>query len=251
MRPGALRRALVVAGCGVLTVTLSACESTEQESAKITREGLAGAGGALKLGAVNRAVKVSDVTLVSGGGRMALAAKLSSSASRDQANLPLLVNVTGAGGRVLYSNDAAGLESSLQHLGLLRAHQSAWWVDDQVLTSQHTTAVKVTVGSGSSTASGSGAGSGARAKLATSAVRTRVQGGVSVLSGRLINRSGGAQSQITVFAVALKGGRVTAAGRVVVPSVSARRGASAPFQIFLIGTVAGAKVELSAVPAGG
>jgi len=34
-----VRRALALAGCGVLTVTLSACESTEQESAKIGREG--------------------------------------------------------------------------------------------------------------------------------------------------------------------------------------------------------------------
>jgi hypothetical protein len=37
---GAVRmgRALVLAGCGVLTVSVSACESTEQESAKIGRE---------------------------------------------------------------------------------------------------------------------------------------------------------------------------------------------------------------------
>jgi hypothetical protein len=34
-----LRRALAVAGCGVLTVGVSACESTEQESAKIARQG--------------------------------------------------------------------------------------------------------------------------------------------------------------------------------------------------------------------
>ncbi len=33
-----VRRALVVAGCGVLGVGLSACESTEQESARIGRE---------------------------------------------------------------------------------------------------------------------------------------------------------------------------------------------------------------------
>jgi len=33
-----MRRALALAGCGVLTVGISACESTEQESAKITRE---------------------------------------------------------------------------------------------------------------------------------------------------------------------------------------------------------------------
>jgi hypothetical protein len=33
-----MRRALALAGCGVLSVGLSACESTEQESAKIGRE---------------------------------------------------------------------------------------------------------------------------------------------------------------------------------------------------------------------
>jgi hypothetical protein len=33
-----MRRALVLAGCGMLGVGLSACESTEQESARIGRE---------------------------------------------------------------------------------------------------------------------------------------------------------------------------------------------------------------------
>ena len=33
-----IRRALVVIGCGILILGLSACESTEQESAKIGRE---------------------------------------------------------------------------------------------------------------------------------------------------------------------------------------------------------------------
>ena len=34
-----IRRALAMASCGVLAVSVSACESTEQESAKIAREG--------------------------------------------------------------------------------------------------------------------------------------------------------------------------------------------------------------------
>jgi len=33
-----MRRALLLAGCGVLSVGMTACESTEQESAKIARE---------------------------------------------------------------------------------------------------------------------------------------------------------------------------------------------------------------------
>jgi hypothetical protein len=36
-------RALVLAGCGVASIGLSACESTEQESAKVGRESAAAA----------------------------------------------------------------------------------------------------------------------------------------------------------------------------------------------------------------
>ncbi len=37
-RPVRVRRVLALAGCGVLGVGLTACESTEQESARIGRE---------------------------------------------------------------------------------------------------------------------------------------------------------------------------------------------------------------------
>jgi hypothetical protein len=43
-----MRRVLVLAGCGMLGVGLSACESTEQESAKIGRENAAAARAAAK-----------------------------------------------------------------------------------------------------------------------------------------------------------------------------------------------------------
>jgi hypothetical protein len=43
-----IRRVLALAGCGVLGVGLSACESTEQESAKIGRESEAAARAAAK-----------------------------------------------------------------------------------------------------------------------------------------------------------------------------------------------------------
>ena len=105
MRPGVLRRALVVVGCAALAVTASACKSTESESAKIAREsGAAQATSTLKLGEVNRDVRVSQVTLVSGGGRKAVAVELTSSSSRALQEVPLLVEVTGPGGRLVYSN---------------------------------------------------------------------------------------------------------------------------------------------------
>ena len=43
-----MRRVLALAGCGVLGVSVAACESTEQESAKIGRESEAAARAAAK-----------------------------------------------------------------------------------------------------------------------------------------------------------------------------------------------------------
>jgi hypothetical protein len=245
MRPGALKRALVVVGCGVLTVTFSACESTQQESAKIGREAeKLGAGpAALKLGAVNHSVRVASATLLNANGRMAVAVKLTATSKNLQKDVPVLVNVTGAGGKVLYTNESGGVEASLQRMALLHPGDGEWWVDDQVLTSQSTSGVKVRVGTGSTVRS-----NGSVPVLAAKAGHVSQQAGISVLSGELVNHSNKAQSKVPVFAAAVREGKVVAAGRAVVSELPGRSGAPAPFQIFLIGNPAGAKIELTAVP---
>jgi hypothetical protein len=227
-------------------VTVSACESSEQESARIGREGkqlAASAPGALKLGAVNHGVRVSDVTLLSGSGRAAVAVRLTGTAPRPQANVPVLVNVTGTGGKSLYSNETGGVEASLQRVSVLRPHQGEWWVDDQVLTSQSATGVKVRVGTGTELRSDSAA------TVQTSGARLGEQAGLSVVNGNVLDRSATIATKVLVFAVALRGGHVVAAGRAVVNTPPGRSGASAPFQIFLVGSAAGASIELTATPA--
>ncbi len=246
MRPGALKRALVVVGCGLLTVTFAACESTQDESAKIGREAgkLAAGPGALKLGAANHSVRVSSATLLNSDGRMAVAAKLTSTSKRPQTSLPVLVNVTGAGGKVVYTNESGGVEASLQRMALLRPGQSAWWVNDQVLSSQSTRGVEVRVGTGATVRSGASV-----PVLATKTGHISQQAGISVLSGELVNHSSTAQSKVPVFAAAVRNGKVVAAGRAVVSELPGHAGASVPFQIFLVGNPAGARIELNAVPA--
>jgi hypothetical protein len=245
MRPGALKRALVVVGCGIMTVTFSACESTQQESAKIGREAeKLGAGPAsLKLGAVNHDVRVSGATLLNANGRMAVAAKLTGASAHPQRNVPVLVNVTGAGGKVVYTNESGGVEASLQRMALIRPGRGEWWVDDQVLTSQSTSGLKVRVGTGSTVRS-----KGSVPALEAKAGHVSQQAGVSVLSGELTNRSSKSQSKVPVFAAAVRDGKVVAAGRAVVSELPGRPGASVPFQIFLIGNPAGARIEMTAVP---
>lgn len=233
-------------GCGVMAVSLSACESTQRESEKIGREAARTSTGAasLKLGAPNRGVRVSQVTLLSAGGRKAVALRLTSTSARAQADVPVEVSVSGKGGKVLYSNATGEQESSLQHVALLRPAQSVWWVDDQVLTSQPTTGVKVSIGTGQMPPAG------ALAQLGTSGVQRSEQGGIAEVSGNLVNHSHSAQSKVAVFVVSLSGGRVRAAGRAVVAALAGQPGASAPFQAFLVGKPAGS-IQLSPVPSAG
>jgi hypothetical protein len=242
MRPGVLKRALVVVACGASTVTLAACESTESESAKIEREAAKSREaepGALKLGAANKSVRVSDATLLSAGARKAVAVKLTSTSAHAQRQLPVLVEVTAAGGKVAYTNQI-GVEPALQHISQLGSHASAWWVDDQVLVNQTTRAVRVRVGTGKSSR---------KALPLLSATVSHVGGaaGASSVSGVLVNHSHVAQKKVPVFVVALRAGKVVAAGRALVASLAGRSGASAPFQVTLVGSPAGAKIELTAV----
>jgi hypothetical protein len=246
MRPGVLKRALVVVGCGALTVTLAACESTESESAKIEREALIAREhepGALKIGTANPSVRVSQVTLLRGGGRNAVALRLSSSSTHSQANLPLLVEVKGKEGKLLYTNQPGGTDPQLQHMGLLPAHASGWWVDDQMLIVQPSMGVHVRVGFAAKAASRQAA-----ASLQAKTTHVAEEAGESTLSGELVNRGGRSQRDVSVYAVALRGGKVVAAGRALVHRLAGRRSASARFQITLIGDAAKAKIELTAVP---
>jgi hypothetical protein len=238
-------RVLAVAGCGVMGVSLSACESTEQESAKLSREGqhLASSQGTLALGAPNRTVHVSHVTLLSGEGRNAVALQLNSSSTRAQANVPVLVRVTDAHGKLLYSNAAGGLEPSLQHVGLVAARGAVWWVNDQVLGSATASGVSARVGAGSSPR-------GVPARLVVSGVHQTRAAGQPVITGTVRNLSTSTLERLPVFAVALRGGRPVAAGRAVIESLPAHSGRGTSFQIFLVGDPAGAQLVLDAVAPG-
>ncbi|HEY1451363.1 MAG TPA: hypothetical protein VGF47_10445 [Solirubrobacteraceae bacterium] len=244
MRPGVLKRALVVVGCGALTVTFAACESTESESAKIEREAVLAREhepGALKIGTPSRTVHASNVTLLGGGGRGAVALRLTSSSTRPQANVPVLVEVKGKAGKLLYSNQPGGTDTKLQHIALLRPHASAWWVDDQVLINQPSSSVTVRVGSGKNAKVGD-------ASVSISHVVAASAG--ATVSGELVNHAHRAQRNVSVYAVALRRGKVVAAGRALVATLAAAgKGPAAHFEIPLVGNAAGAKIGLTAVPA--
>jgi hypothetical protein len=236
-----MMRALALTGCGVLALVASGCESTEEQSAQLGHEGskLAASGGTVGAGATNNTVRVSHVTLLSSGGRTAVALQLTSNAGQPELNVPIRVNLLGSSGKVLYSNNVSGLDSTLQQMPLLRPHQSGWWVDDQVLVAQAGGRVQVHV---------SGGPTRARTTLpdvAASGVHVGTQAGISVVSGTLVNHSKTTVSKVPVFAVSLNGASITAAGRALISTLPP---GSTSFQIFLVGHPTGSPIQITVAP---
>jgi len=236
------RAAAAVAAAGAIALLLGACETTQQRSAAIARQlrhqnaftAITG------LGAANHDVRISRAVLLTAGGQSAVALALTNTSATAQVALPVLVAVLDARGRTIYRNDTRGIEPSLQQLALLGAHQTAWWVDNEVLAGGVPTRVSGELGA------------------ATAAAPTRLPAittsGVSAsndfpgphVSVTVTNHSALAQAELPVYAVALHGATVVGAGRAIVASLAP--GASTPVLIPMIGSVSAATVALT-VPA--
>jgi hypothetical protein len=170
----------------------------------------------------------------------AAAVQLRFSGTRAQAALPLSFEVRDGAGKKAYANDLPGLAASLTHVPLLRPGERVWWVDDQL---QVKGAKRVDARVGRSTAK---APAGAPPELVPTALRLESDSSGAFTAGKLRNRSDIEQHQVTIYAVAERGGRVVAAGRAGIERVKAR--ALAPFRIFWIGDPKGAKLQIFAPP---
>jgi hypothetical protein len=237
------RPAAALAATVAVLLGASGCQTTQELSAKIARR--LGRQSAIVtttgLGAVNRSVRVTASALISAGGQSAVAVELTNTGARAQANFPVLIDVVDAKGHSVYRNDTRGIETSLQQLALLPAHTTAWWVDNEVLTPA-TASLKVSTAVGASTTP-------APATIPTIAA-TAVSASSSFpgphVSLTVVNHSSIAQTQLPVYAVALRGGRVVGAGRAIVPTLAA--GARTSLEIPITGTVDESTISLTIAP---
>jgi hypothetical protein len=239
----AVRRLGAGALAAVAAAGLSACESTADKSAAIAAQGRAAVkgGGALKI-ARNPDVRVVRSAVVRGaGGAVAVAVQLHNAGARAQRDVPVLVDVRDARGASVYSNAAVGLQPALQRLTLIRGRGSAWWVNDQVTASRPPRSVRVRAGA---------------AKVAVGAPRVSLSGvrfdsdaTGRFLTGTVVSRARSVLRQVPIFAVAIKRGKVVAAGRALVGKLPAA-GAPKPthFRLFFVGEPRGARLALTVAP---
>jgi len=231
-----LRRAALA----LAALSLAGCQTTAERSARLEaaakRQARKAAVG-LSIAHASRSVEVLSAQLVRGPEASAAVITLRNRTGRAERDIPIKLEVTGAGGTVQYANTAAGLSRSLVSIPLLAPHMLVSWVDDQVQGESQSSRLRVELGEGA-------AAGAIPSPLAISRVSSTSEGGVVVVSGTVANTSAPTQREVAVYAVSKAGAHVLAAGRAVVAELPA--GASSPFQIFLVGDPSGGRLEVSA-----
>jgi hypothetical protein len=221
-------------------VVLAGCESSQDRSARLARSAVTQKHEkGIVVTARSPDVEVLKTALVEDRYGTAAAVQLRFTGSRAQAALPISFELRDGAGKKAYGNDLPGLAASLTHVPLLRPRERVWWVDDQL---QVKGAKRVEARVGRPTfAAPKGA-----PELTPTGLRLEQDSSGAFTAGKLRNRSDIEQHQVTIYAVAERGGRVVAAGRAGIERVKAR--ASAPFRIFWIGDPKGAALRIFAPP---
>jgi hypothetical protein len=237
-------RAVACVAAVAAVVTLAGCETTEQKSAQIAKRlGHQSAGvTTTHIGAANPDVRVDQSQLVQSSSGTAAALELTNTSARAEVDIPILITVDDHAGKPVYSNDTAGASNPSGELSLLGAHATVWWVDPNVLASG-ANAASITAKIGAPAASAPAPA----AAFAASHLHTGSSYIGPFVSGKVLNRSPTAQTEVTIYAVELAGGRVVAAGQSLIASLAAH--ASASFQVSLIGSAKGAKPAATVAPA--
>jgi len=220
------------------------CENNQERSARLERQAKqtaarnpTPAARGLTIDRVSSQVQVVAAQTVHDGEGAAVIVTLRNGSAHTLRDVPIAVTVKGAHGGVLYRNDAPGLEAALTSVPVLAAGRKATWIDDQLPPGEAPASVSTAVGEAPQV-------SGAVPQLTLTGVHPNEEGGASGIAGTVHNGSAVTQKALVVYGLARRGAQIVAAGRAVLSEVPAH--GAAPFQVLLIGSAAGAKVEASA-----
>jgi hypothetical protein len=237
--------ALVLAA---LALTLTACESNQERSAKIEKaqaahdrevtRHLALTERALSITHPSTKVEVIGTTVLRGSEGAAAVLTLRNLSATTLRDVPIEITVKDAQGATVYTNDTPGLATGLNAAPLVPAHATTTWIDDQVQATSTPASVTAKVGEGTPA-------TGAIPSLSVEGAHqyTDPTNGPAV-EGSIVNHSHVGQQELIVDALVRRGGTIVAAGRAVLPTAPV--GASTRFQLFFTGNPHGGQLEVQA-----
>lgn len=234
-------RPLLAAGLVLFaSLGLVACQSTQSRSAELEEEGakvLLEAEG-LQVGEENPDVEVVATKVIPAGTEGAVVVEVRNDSSRNLVDVPISLEVLDTKGKVVYSNDAPGLEQALVAIPYIPANGESVWVNDQILATGTPASARVKVGVSPHTFSG---------EIPKIEVTEPTLEGGSVASGKVVNLSGEDQRRLLLYAIARKGGEIVAAGRGAFEHLKPKR-KPLNYHVYFLGDAAGAEVEIVQFP---
>jgi hypothetical protein len=232
----------VVGGLAIASVLLlGGCTTTQERSAKLAAQAeTAAQAKRFNVGRTNPVVKVRGVTLLTGPDANAVAVKVENTSNTTQVMVPIGVDLYDAKDQSLFTNRVDGLDAPLNNIPVVEPGVS-WWVNNQ-LPPGKVARTRVRIGTSRTEAPSS------LPRMTVSGLELTEDAGVQVARGKVENESAVAQRRLALFAVALKDGRVVAAGRSVVDKLGPKGSARQRFNVYFTGDPASAELTISAPP---
>jgi hypothetical protein len=225
-----------------LVLALVSCESSQDKSARIAKNGKAALNEkGLDVRKRNADVRVVERAVLQDENGVAAVVVLRNRGTAALRGVPVEIDVRNPAGKSLFKNNEAGIESSLVGPSVLPPGRDFAWVHDQVVADGKVSSVTAVPGPEKETVS--------HQLPELDASTPRLQGDVASgieAVGKLTNRSDKEQRELVLYCVARRGNRIVAAGRGQVPRLKA--GQTKDFHIFFIGDPRGAKLSVEAPP---
>jgi hypothetical protein len=230
---------IVLATAVLAGVSLTACESSQDKARKIQEQAQAAAPKPLVIDKQDKDVKVGQTALIHDQNGDAVVVQLTNESSKALVSLPILVEVK-QGKRTVYENNTAGLDFALNHVALIKPHETVYWVNDQVTGEGKSVKVEVGEPEGKPPA-------GRLPQFTVSSPRAGHDFSGAKVSGTVKLDSNVDQQHLILFAVARQGGHIVAAGRGQIKDLK-HDARPAPYVIYFIGNPVGAEVTIQAPP---
>jgi hypothetical protein len=230
-----------VATGAALLLALPGCQSTQSKSAELAkREGSIKEQKGLEITRKSTKVRVGSTAVLHDRNGSAAVVELRNTSGSTLAGVPVAIDVRN-GRRSIFHNDDPGLEPSLIGVPILRGRERMLWVNDQLLTDEKPTSVRVKVGREED------ASPPKLPRIELTRPKLEVDPTSGILAyGKAVNHSKVLQRNLVIHGVARKGGRIVAAGRSMIERL--KPGARATYQVFFIGDPRGAQLTLAAPP---
>jgi hypothetical protein len=235
-------RHIAAAVVAVAATGLVACESTQDKSAEIE----ANSGELLEekgfeVTEQSGTVEVLSSTVLTDKYGSAVAVELRNGSNETLTNVPVAIDVKGAKGETVYTNETPGLDQTLTSVPVLEPGEETVWVNDEILPTGEPKSVDVTVGE-STEAPPSQVPA---VDVSEPEVRVDPVSGIEA-TGTVTNESGEDLQFVYLYGVARKGNEIVAAGRGLIDRL--RTEAEPSYHVFFIGDPQGAEVSVTPAP---